>query len=446
MSFDGTALGYISTSIYAEGLAVVGNEVWFGGENSYSIGRLTLDGNPLPNLSVGNYAQGLAVVGQEVWFGGSTSYSINRVKFDGTALPSIGIGADQAESIAVVGNEVWWWGASSWSKIHRMSFDGTALGYISTSIYAEGLAVVGNEVWFGGENSYSIGRFTLDGDPLPNVSVGNYAQGLAVVPEPATLALLALGGLAVLRRRRKGHPGCPRTDATAPRQHARKAMLAGRMIVTMGVLVMVGLNPAGAGYPQTREYLLGDMDGIHYDGPGSIDDVYVDPALWAFADLGVGPAVHFDVAQANQDVPFTFLFPLGPGETITGAMLIVGLRATDNLYTNDWLVLHPDDGTVHWGGDTSGIYEFPNLGWTPLSYTNTTVCSVDLADIDGDDRLPWLQDGNLNVHITDDTAVDFARLTVEVVPGPATLSLLALGGLTLIRRRRNPPTSGHGDD
>jgi len=137
----------------------------------------------------------------EVWFGGSTSYSINRLTFDGTPLSSISIGADHAQSLAVVENEVWWWGESSWNKIHRMAFDGTPIGDISTNIYAQGLAVVGDEVWFGGENSYSIGRVTLNGTPLPSFNVGNYAEGIAVVPEPATLLILGLGSV-LLRKRR----------------------------------------------------------------------------------------------------------------------------------------------------------------------------------------------------------------------------------------------------
>ena len=146
---------------------------------------------------------------------------------------------------------------------------------------------------------------------------------------------------------------------------------------------------------------------------------------------------------ANQDIPFTFLFPLGPGEEVTGATLEIGIRAVPAA-SNEWLCIFPDDGTVlwtrespTWGGDHYTVYRFADeLGWSaPLSGVGVFV--ADLANIDGDNRLPWLQDGELNVMITDDFGVDYAKLTIEVTPEPATLSLLAIGGLAMLRRRRS---------
>jgi len=62
--------------------------------------------------------------------------------------------------------------------------------------------------------------------------------------------------------------------------------------------------------------------------------------------------------------------------------------------------------------------------------------SVGLADIQRNKRLPSVQDGQLDTHITGDCAVDHAILTIDVVPEPAPLTLLALGGLALLWRRR----------
>ena len=88
------------------------------------------------------------------------------------------------------------------------------------------------------------------------------------------------------------------------------------------------------------------------------------------------------------------------------------------------------------GGDTSGIYDYIELGWNPISFTDTTERSVDLSNMAGDNRLSFLQDGQLNIHITDDTAVDYAILTIEVIPEPVTLSLLAIGGMGMILRKQ----------
>lgn len=200
------------------------------------------------------------------------------------------------------------------------------------------------------------------------------------------------------------------------------------------VLIGLVVHPAFAGtYPQTREYLLGDKDGMVYGGPGSVDDVYVDPALldWLQWVAPSEPNDDFDVLNYNNNVPFTFLFPLAAEEEVVGASLTVGLRAVDALYTTDWLVLRADDIITCW------VYTFPDLGWNPLPFTGVAVRTVDLSNILGDNRLPILQDGKLNIHITDDTAVDYAVLTIEVVPEPATLSLLAVGlGVVWMKRRQ----------
>ncbi|GAF91951.1 unnamed protein product, partial [marine sediment metagenome] len=47
--------------------------------------------------------------------------------------------------------------------------------------------------------------------------------------------------------------------------------------IALGLVLMGAVCSAGgANYPETREYLLGDIDGFVYEGTGSEDDVYVD--------------------------------------------------------------------------------------------------------------------------------------------------------------------------
>ena len=91
-------------------------------------------------------------------------------------------------------------------------------------------------------------------------------------------------------------------------------------------------------------------------------------------------------------------------------------------------------------------YDFSDLGWLPVASSGVDVRSIDLATVYGcydhpstpDDYLPLLQDGKFNAKVHDDMAIDYAKLTVQVTPEPATLSLLAagLGAIWLKRRRK----------
>ncbi len=180
-----------------------------------------------------------------------------------------------------------------------------------------------------------------------------------------------------------------------------------------------------------RQYMLGDVDGVNYNGAGSADDVYIDPDVLANL-VGVGhPVVDFDVMTINQNVPFTFEFPLVGNERVVTASLTVGLKAVIAHVSTDAIFFYSADGTTVYGP-----YYYSDLGWLPISQTGTTVRSVDLADVLGDDLISLLQAGQLSCQVRDDAGVDYARLTIEVVPEPATAGLMVLGGLALVRKRR----------
>jgi len=174
--------------------------------------------------------------------------------------------------------------------------------------------------------------------------------------------------------------------------------------------------------PETREYLLGDVDGFVYNGPGSVDDVYVDPAWrnWAEHHTG-GPIQGFDILMSEQIILFTFRYDLAPNEYITAATLTLGLRST---------VSGGVGGLVFEGG--SPRPSFADLNWYPISETGTTIRTADLAHLP-DNVIPNLQDGLFSAAIMRNFAVDYAILNLEVIPEPATILLLALG-ITVIRR------------
>ena len=68
-----------------------------------------------------------------------------------------------------------------------------------------GIAVSGSNLFVANYSSGTIGEYDAITGATVNASLVSglsYPYGIAVTPEPATLSVLALGGLAILRRRR----------------------------------------------------------------------------------------------------------------------------------------------------------------------------------------------------------------------------------------------------
>jgi len=198
-----------------------------------------------------------------------------------------------------------------------------------------------------------------------------------------------------------------------------------RLIATLTVSLLVPMGQAVAGDSQ---YMLGDMDNLTYDGPS--DEPYVDAAWLQYVEGLCGGSVvaGFDELSANHYVPFTFLFTVEDKYLVTAASLTVGLRAMD---TDAWV----QGDIVHL--DSHDFWRFDDLGFMPVPQTGSNPRTLVLSNVLGENVLPWLQDGQLNVLVADDVAVDYAVLDIRTeLPEPGTLGLLALGGLALIRRKR----------
>jgi hypothetical protein len=159
---------------------------------------------------------------------------------------------------------------------------------------------------------------------------------------------------------------------------------------------------------QFREYRVGDID--NYTRTAA-DDVPVDAAWAAAVDAATSqPLRGFDVVAGNQYVPFTINFALGPTEQVYGATLSIGLKAGGGLPGNDVAMLD----------STSNKVALSSLrGGAPG--TAATARVVDLGN-----QLELLQDGRLNVCLSDDTAVDWAQLNLIVGPKRRTVSVSAV--------------------
>ena len=181
-----------------------------------------------------------------------------------------------------------------------------------------------------------------------------------------------------------------------------------------------------------RDYLAGDIDGFTYDGAGSVDAAYIDPAWQAtIAGSSALPITGFDDLSGNENVAFTIQHQLDAGERVVHGYLALALRqsAGGNVNT-DFLRLF----------DTDPVYrlDFSDVGWdAEITPSDTFVGVIDLGFF-----LDELQNGSVNVQLNDDTGIDWASYVVTVATpisdpsGPAVF--LDSGGIATI----DSPISG----
>ncbi|MEM1026525.1 MAG: hypothetical protein AAGJ38_00405 [Planctomycetota bacterium] len=161
---------------------------------------------------------------------------------------------------------------------------------------------------------------------------------------------------------------------------------------------------------QRREYWVGDFDEFEADGPGSADEVYVDPAWRTEVENITGfragyPIAGFDDPDFDRLVPFSIGYHLAEDERVVSAVLTIGTKRLGNFSDNDVVFLESLGNRITFGTREAWGMEFDD---------GLQVVSIELF---GD--VSYLQDGLLNVLVTDDRPVDWAHLALNI--GPAIL-------------------------
>lgn len=166
--------------------------------------------------------------------------------------------------------------------------------------------------------------------------------------------------------------------------------------------------------PKTnRQAWAGDSD--RYAAVSTADGLTAAAAWASQISSSTGKtAKALDDTTGNRVVPVTLSIPLNPGEQVTWARLVAGIKTTGGSTSLDQLYLDSTTGQT-----------YASLGWGTID-TNATSKELTLSSA----QLASLQDGTLNLAFSSNTAVDWVQLqytTLDATPPTVTLTPSAPG-------------------
>ena len=148
-----------------------------------------------------------------------------------------------------------------------------------------------------------------------------------------------------------------------------------------------------------REYWLGDIDGVKRDS--AVDDAFMDMDWLTEVRTQATKVQSFDQINKASWVPFSYRFQLAPNEEVVSATLSLGVKASQSNISDNRLYIDSLGTSV----------AVSQLGWGAITTSAVSGVTVDLTSY-----LTQLQDGQLNLALSDDLLVDWSVLNIQVAP------------------------------